>query len=165
LKAAFKRLTVGFDRLDAVIDKRIQLAVKEAGLTADVARCQAIEGIGPLTAVALVMSFLRGNFRSSDAFIAFIGMDVRVRDSGKQRGQRKLSKRGNSEVRRLLFTAAMAASRSPTWAPTYQGYRKRGLTAIEGFVILGRKLARIAFALMKNQTTYEPARKNACIPT
>nr|WP_255461667.1 hypothetical protein [Alcanivorax xiamenensis] len=28
------------------------------------------------------MAFLRGDFKNSDAFVAFLGLDVRVRDSG-----------------------------------------------------------------------------------
>ena len=49
-----------------------------------------------------------------------------------------------------------AASRSATWQPFYQRYRDRGLSRIHSLVILARKLARVAFALMKNQTTYQP---------
>ena len=38
-----------------------------------------------------------------------MGLDVRVRDSGTFRGRRKLTKKGDPEVRRLLYNAAMAA--------------------------------------------------------
>ncbi|WP_355661033.1 transposase [Halomonas salifodinae] len=36
-----------------------------------------------------------------------------MRDSGTQRGRRKLTKQGDPEVRRLLYNAAMAAIRQP----------------------------------------------------
>jgi transposase len=39
----------------------------------------------------------------ADACIAFLGLDVRVRDSGAWRGRRKLTKKGNPELRCLLF--------------------------------------------------------------
>ncbi|MGM0988819.1 MAG: transposase, partial [Pseudomonadota bacterium] len=77
----------------------LRAIVREAGLRHQVARCQAIEGVGELTATALVMAFLRGDFRRSDAYAAFLGLDVRVRDSGKQRGRRKLTKKGDPEIR------------------------------------------------------------------
>jgi len=112
--------------------------------------------VGELTATALVMAFLRGDFQRSDAYVAFLGLDVRVRDSGKQRGRRKLTKKGDPEIRRLLHNAAMAASRQPTWKDTYQRYRARGLKTTQALVILARKLARIAFSLMKHQTEYRP---------
>lgn len=144
------------ERIDRALQKRLRTAVREAGLSNEVARCQAIEGVGPLTATGLVMAFLRGEFRSADAFIAFLGLDVRVRDSGKQRGRRKLTKKGDPEIRRLLHNAAMAARRSSQWAAIYQGYLDRGLKTTQALVILARKLARIAFALMKNKTDYQP---------
>ena len=68
--------------------------LEEAGLTAQSKRCQTVEGIGPLTAAALNMAFLRGEFRNSDAFIAFIGLDVRLKESGRYSGRRKLTKQG-----------------------------------------------------------------------
>lgn len=165
LKAAFQRLMAQIDRLDQLIQKRLDQAVQQAGLHDEVARCRAIEGVGPLTAVALVMAFLRGDFRNSDAFIAFLGLDVRVRDSGRQRPRRRLSKRGDPEVRRLLHNAAMAARRSPVWSHRYEAYRQRGLKTTEGLVILARKLARVAFALMKNQTSYQPRPLPPCATT
>ncbi|MEZ5521767.1 MAG: transposase [Dokdonella sp.] len=101
------------------------------------------------------MLYRRGPFHSADAYIAFMGMDVRVRDSGRSRGRRKLTKKGDSELRRLLYMAAMTACRSSTWKPFYQRALARGLTRIQALVALARKLARIAFALFKNQSVYQ----------
>lgn len=154
LKTALKSLLKQIDRIDALIQKRLREAVLAAGLQNPVRRCQAIDGIGELTATALVMAFLRGDFRNSDAFIAFLGLDVRVRDSGKQRGKRKLTKQGDTEVRRLLHCSAMSGARHPTWKARYQGYLDRGLKTTQALVILARKLARVAFALMKHQDQY-----------
>src|SRR5690554_1294014 len=151
-----KRLIAQLTRIDQIIQKRVRTIIREAGLSQQVARCQAIEGVGELTAAALVMTFLRGDFRHSDAFVAFLGLDVRVRDSGKQRGRRKLTKKGDPEVRRLLHNASMAASRQPAWKMTYQRYLARGLKTTQVFVILARKLARIAFSLMKHEVEYCP---------
>lgn len=156
LKPHLKRLIAQLTRIDQVIQARLRAIVREAGLSHQVARCQAMEGVGELTATALVMAFLRGDFRHSDAFVAFLGLDVRVRDSGKQRGRRKLTKKGDPEIRRLLHNAAMAASRQPMWKDTYQRYRGRGLKTTQALVILARKLARIAFSLMKHQAEYRP---------
>lgn len=138
------------------LEQQLLLAAKQADLTAPLQRCQAIEGIGPLTATALVMAFLRGEFRHSDAFIAFLGLDVRVRDSGTYSGRRRLSKQGDAETRRLLHNAAMAASRTATWKPVYQRYVARGMKRTQALVALARKLARVAFALLKHNAEYQP---------
>lgn len=156
LKAQAEALFAQINAMDKALSKAMHRALRTSGWGDDLSRCQAVEGIGALSATALVATFHRVPFRSSDAFIAFIGLDVRVRDSGRYRGQRKLTKHGDSEIRRLLYNAAMAARRSPTWEPFYQRCLARGLSATQALVILARKLARIAFALMKNQSEYHP---------
>ncbi|MBA1146495.1 transposase [Ectothiorhodospiraceae bacterium WFHF3C12] len=166
LKSSAQAVLRQLNRLDALIQKRLRQALTEHGWLADARRCQAVEGIGEITAAALTMSYNRGAFVSADAFIAFIGMDVRVRDSGRSKGKRKLTKQGDPELRRLLYLAAMTASRSATWQPVYQRYLARGMSPIQAFVALGRKLARIAFSLMKYQTNYAPKlAHNACAET
>lgn len=154
LKAAFETFVKSIDRLDQLIQKKIKEVLREAGLQEQVARCQAVEGIGFLTAAALVMAFMRGEFKSSDSYIAFLGMDLRVSDSGQKNGRRRLTKRGCSEIRRLLHNAAMAASRSAAWKGLYEQHRSTGKATTQALVILARKLARVAFALMKNQDEY-----------
>lgn len=71
-----------------------------------------IPGVGPLIALAMVAIYHGGAFRSADAFIAFMDLDVWVRDSGQSRGRRKLTKKGDPELCRLLFNAAMWGRRS-----------------------------------------------------
>ena len=101
----------------------------------------------------------------ADAFIAFMGMDVRVRESGQWRGRRKRTKKGGPEIRRRLFNAAMQARRSPLWEPYYLALRQRGLSVTAAFVALGRKLARVCFALLKNGTEFNPNLRSEACPT
>lgn len=154
LKSACKRLNKQIMDIERSIERRLKEAMAEVGWWPDARRCKAIEGIGDLTAVALANTFHRGQFKNSDAFVAYLGMDVRVRDSGKQVGRRKLTKKGDPELRRLLYNAAMSARRTTAWAGVYETYLNQGLKTTQAFVKLARKLARIAFALMKNQSTY-----------
>lgn len=154
LKASTQAMLARMTHLLHLIDQHIARAMERVGWRADALRCQGMEGVGPVTAAALTFIFHRGAFKSADAFIAFIGMDVRVRESGTFSGRRKLTKKGDPEVRRLLYMAAMTACRSATWKPFYLRAMARGLSHIQALVALGRKLARIAFALLKNQTDY-----------
>lgn len=150
--ALFRQLA----QLDRLIQKHLHQRLRAAGWADEALRCQAIEGIGPLTASALTAAFHRGAFRSSDAFIAFLGLDVRVRESGRSHDRRRLSKKGDPELRRLLYLAAMQAAHQPAWHGFYQRHLDRGLTKIQALVALARKLARVAFALLKNHTLYVP---------
>ena len=140
------------------MERALKAEAKQLGWTNQVRRCQAIPGVGPLTALAMVATYHRGQFRSADAFIAFMGMDVRVRDSGKFRGRRKLTKKGDSELRRLLFNAAMQGRRNALWEPYYLALRARGMSTTAAFVALGRKLARVCFALLNNEAEFDPTR-------
>ena len=145
-----------FKQADQAIQKLLRKVSKEAGIEENIDRCKAIEGVGELTATGLATTFMRGDFANSDAFIAFLGMDLTVDDSGKKNGPRYLTKKGDPEVRRLAYNAAMAACRSARWKPFYESYLARGFSKTQALVALARKLCRVAFALMKNQSEYQP---------
>ncbi len=155
-----------FTRLLERIDQRIQRAIQALGWADDYQRCLSIPGIGPLNAAILVTAYHRGVFASSDSFVAFIGLDVRLRESGRYKGQRKLTKRGEAEIRRLLYCAAQPARSYPPFSAYYQRQIDKGLPKIAAKVILARKLARIAFALMQNQAHFvkKPQETLACLP-
>lgn len=147
--------TQGLDRVIAKVDRQLRSLARELGWEADLERCRSIPGIGELNALALLASFRRGDFQRSDQFVAYLGLDVRVRDSGKSRGRRKLSKRGNPELRRLLYNAAMSASRTRHFKAFYERYRARGLSTTASAMALARKLVRIAFALLTKGDKFE----------
>ena len=113
LQADVDTLLKNLDPLVHKIDRALIAEAERLGWASQVAHCRALPGLGPLTALALVALYHRGEFVRADAFIAFMGLEVRVRGSGQWRGRRKLTKQGDPEVRRLLFNAAMQARRSP----------------------------------------------------
>lgn len=153
VQAVFKRLQT----LEQVIEKQLAAHIDEQGWTSTLRRCQSIYGIGFLSAAALVIAYHRGPFRKADAFVAFLGLDVRVRQSGRFEGQRKLSKQGDAEYRRLLHNAARAAAQGHQ-RPYYQRLLARGLKPTQAHVAVARKLARIAFGLMTHDVDYDPKR-------
>ena len=119
-------------------------------------RLRTVVGFGPLLSTSLAHALTRHPFARSDAFIAYVGYDPRARDSGQKHGRRRLSKHGPAELRRLLFTAALSACKTALWRPFYQRYRERGLPTTAAVVILARKLARIAFSIVKHGTQFDP---------
>ncbi|WP_415756263.1 IS110 family transposase [Pseudomonas sp. LT1P18] len=155
LKAAFAEQVKSMQQLETLIEKTINDQLKEAGLLGQLKRCLKVEGIGFLTGARLITAFQRGDFRNADAFIAFLGMDLRVSKSGQKDGRRSLTKRGDPEARRLLHNAAMSASRTKAWKGFYEAQRARGFSTTEALVMLARKLARVAFALLKGQSEYQ----------
>ena len=150
-KAFFTSLKQLLQRFDG----RIKLLIRELGWWADYERCRSIPGIGPLNAAALVSVYHRGAFASANAFVAFIGFDVRLRESGKYKGKRKLTKRGEGEVRRLLYCATKPAQSYAPFDRYLTNHLDRGLSKIAAKVCLARKLARIAFALITKQQSFK----------
>jgi transposase len=156
LKSAFAEQVASMQRLETLVEKMINDQLNEAGLLTQLKRCTKVEGIGFLTGARLIVAFQRGDFRNADAFIAFLGMDLRVSQSGLKDGRRSLTKRGNPEARRLLHNAAMSASRTAAWKGFYEEQRAKGFSTTQALVILARKLARVVFALLKGQSEYQP---------
>ncbi|MCJ2369760.1 transposase, partial [Pseudomonas sp. RGM 3321] len=82
LRTAFAHQVNSMKRFEALVEKKIRDVLQEAGLMRQVNRCMKVEGIGFLTAARLVTSFQRGEFSGANAFIAFLGLDLRVSKSG-----------------------------------------------------------------------------------
>ena len=99
-------------------------------------------------------------FSHPDQFVAYIGLDVQVSDSGNHRGHRRLTKHGDAELRRLLYNCALASLRSRTKLFTAQYERElgKGLSKTAALCVLARKLARICWSLHHHKTTFNPAR-------
>jgi transposase len=115
----------------------------------------AIPGVGLITSSYLLVMLMSGEFKSSDAFVAFLGLDIRVRQSGKKIGRSCLSKRGDPEARRLLYLAARATCRKDgPFSELYLRYLKNGMSKIGAGAAVARKIARCAWALYSKNQPY-----------
>ena len=143
------------NRLIQRIDQRTKTLIRQLGWMAEYRFCDSIPGIGAVNATALVATYHRGAFASADAFVAYIGMDVRIRESGHYKGKRKLTKQGESEIRRLLYCASIPARSHARFARHHQRQLEKGLSKIAANNVVARKLARIAFSLMDNRQMFD----------
>lgn len=158
LDAAVQQLAQAFEALLEAIDGRIQAVMAScAELRCAQQRLQSIVGIGPQSSAMLASLLERIPFASADALVAYSGLDPRPHDSGRSRGRRRLSKRGQPALRRQMYMAAMSASHTKVLRPLYQQLRERGFKTTEAMVILARKLLRIAFAVWKSGKPFDPA--------
>ncbi len=154
VRLSIKALLTQFQQLLDRIDRQVIVLIKELNWWSDYLYCFSIPGIGLGNASALVAAYHRGSFAGSDAFISYLGLDVKIRDSGYFKGRRKLTKRGEPELRRLLFCASQGARSYHRFADYHQRQLDKGLSKIAARVILSRKLARIAFTLMRNEEMF-----------
>jgi transposase len=137
------------------IDARIAQLLSQSQ---DAGRLLKVPGFGSLVTAGLLCLLDRYQFASADAFVAYLGLDPRPNDSAKRKGTRYLSCEGDSSVRRLLFNAAMAGSRTPSWKPYYQKQRDKGLAATPALLILATKMARTAWSMHKHQAEFHSLR-------
>lgn len=159
LQPQVQRLRQQFDELLKQIDRQIDTqAASEAPLAQGRKLLRTITGYGPQASALLAALFSRLHFANADAVVAYAGMDLRANDSGDRHGRRRLSKRGNSTLRRALYLAAFSASRSKAFKPTYQAIIQRGLAPTQAFNILGRKLLRIGWAIWSSRKAFDPSR-------
>jgi len=154
VKVSIQGVLTQFQHLLLRIDRQILTLIRELGWWSHYQYCLSVPGIGSANASALVTAYHRGAFSGSDAFISYLGLDVRIRESGHFKGRRKLTKRGEPEIRRLLFCASHPARHYQRFADYYQRQLDKGLSKIAARMILGRKLARIAFTLMRNEEVF-----------
>ena len=159
LKCARNKTLQSLAALIAEIDSELKrLFAAHAALDTRRKHLQSITGIGFLNSVALAHRFDRTEFANSDAVVAAYGLDPRPRDSGNKTGRRYLTKQGNAEDRRLIYLAAQSAVKTRLFKPAYQALLARGLATTQAIIIIARKLLRIAFAVWKSNTPFDPSR-------
>jgi len=116
-----------------------------------------IKGIAEVTAAGLIGEV--GDFRqfkTLSEITKLAGLDLFEISSGKHRGQRRISKRGRSLLRKLLYYAALnMISRAGLMRQIYESYLQRGMLKMKALIAIARKLLRIIFALVRNQSEYQ----------
>jgi transposase len=124
-----------------------------------VVRLMAVEGVGPITATALVATVGDARqFRTGRELSAWLGLTPRQYSSGERTILLGISKRGDRYLRTLLIHGARSAlyyaarrhSRRSEWL---EGVRKRRGTNIAA-VALANKNARVLWALLRRGEDY-----------
>ena len=123
-------------------------------------RLATVPGIGPITASAIVASITDiGQFRSARHFAAWIGLTPRANSSGGKERLGRISKQGDSYLRRLLVVGATCVIRharnaskkgNATWVKALLARRPARLVTIAQ----ANKTARIAWAVLTRRTAY-----------
>jgi transposase len=154
--SSVKDLEAGFKAALAEVDKKIKLLAQSMPLYE---KLRKVDGIGPLGGAALTWVLSAFDFKDSDQCVSFLGIDVSVRESGKHKGKRMLTKRGPTFVRTSLFMGANSLRQLEELKPLFDHHKAKGLSATAVNIIVARKLVRIAFAIAtKPGATFE--RKN-----
>lgn len=145
-----------FDSLLQEMDRQVSaLLQQDERLAGKRAQLSTITGVGPQASALFVSLFSRIQFGNVNALIAYTGLDPRPNDSGNKVGRRRLTKRGNADLRRQLYLCAFAASHSKAFGPLYRSIKAKGFKPTEALIILGRKILRIMWAVWNSGKPFD----------
>ena len=142
-----------------VLDEQIEAAAAQS-LKREVERLLKIPGVGQVTATAAASRLTARKFESADKFIAYIGLDVDIIQSGTRRGQNGLTRQGDAELRRLFYLGAQATvmHKNSPFRARYLQEKERGRKHTAAVCIVARKIARTCWSLLAHNKDYEPDR-------
>lgn len=152
------------------LNRQIQEADRElaalAGTDPRVRRLRTAPGIGPVTAATFVATVDRvDRFAGPHQLEAYLGLVPRENSTGDQQRRGPITKAGNGRLRWLLIEAAWSIVNYPkpetaalrAW--TLRIATRRGRP--RAVVALARRLAGILFAMMRDETVYDPNRRTS----
>ena len=160
-RTLFARLFVHYRALDRHVDEMEREINAWHRESTDSQRLQAIPGIGPLTASALVASIGNAHaFRNGRQFAAWLGLVPRQCSSGGKNMLLGISKRGDTYLRTLLIHGARAVlqmlHKHPDQADGWLARMTKRRHSNVAAVALANKNARTVWALLAHGREYQP---------
>jgi transposase len=118
-----------------------------------------IPGVGLLTAATIVAE--TNGFAAIEnikQLTSYAGLDVRIAESGKWKGKSKISKRGNSYIRKALFMPSLSKiSHDQSTKQFFDRLKQKKGIGMVATIAVERKLLGLMFSLWKKEEMYRIA--------
>jgi len=141
------------DGLIAEIEREMEITLQRIPYST---KLLSIKGLGTVSVAGLIGEigdFSR--FTTQSEIIKLAGLNLYEISSGKRQGQRRISKRGRSLLRKILYFSALQTIRkNGVLHEYYQRLVSRGMKKIVALVAASRKLLRIIFALVRDDSEF-----------
>ena len=115
-----------------------------------------IKGLGVVSVAGIigeVGDFMK--FGSQSEIMKLAGLDLYEISSGKRRGERRISKRGRSLLRKILYYASIQTIRENGIMCEYYAHLiSRGMKRMMALIAIARKLLRIIYAIVRDNSEY-----------
>ena len=120
-----------------------------------------IPGVGSVTGAVIVAKIGRiERFEDAGKLVAFAGIDPVIKESGKTRSERSISKRGDSMLRTAIYQSTLVATRcNPVISDYYHRLVERGMPKKKALVAASRKMCHIIFSVMHSNRPFEVPEK------
>jgi transposase len=132
----------------------------EMGSTLERIPCSAkllsIKGLGVVSVAGLIGEVGDfSKFSTQSEIMKLAGLDLYEISSGRRKGQRRISKRGRSLLRKILFYAAIQMIRkNGIMYDYYTRLTGRGMEKMRALIAVSRKLLRIIHAILRDNRDY-----------
>ena len=149
LKKLIKELEKGIENINRAIARLIR---EDETLKDRVGKILKIKGVGIKT-VAVLLAETNGfeTFENQGQLVSYSGYDIVENQSGKYHGKTRMSKKGNSHIRRAMHLPAFGVVRfeQGPFKNLYYRLISRGRTKMQAYVAVQRKLLILIWALWK----------------
>jgi transposase len=99
------------------------------------------------------------DFNSARQIKRYSGQNIRIRESGKYKGQRKLSKKGRPRLRLILSQSIFhLVKKDRMLGAYYHSLKQRGMKGPKAMSVVSRKVIDILFALSRPGTVFDEQR-------
>ncbi len=116
-----------------------------------------IPGIGPIHG-SIILGKIGdiSRFENAEKLVAFTGIDPVIKESGKQRSHRSISKRGDSLLRKAIYMSTVLAMRiNPVISEFYHRKVDGGMPKKKAIVAASRKQCHIIWSVWFNNKPFE----------
>jgi len=154
LEAKIRFLDVQIEDVEGDIEKLIE---NDILLSKKVKKVLTIPGVG-INTLAPIIAETNGfaAMENIKQLTCYSGYDIRIRESGKWKGKNKISKKGNSHIRAVLFFPACTASKhNKPLKKCYERIKEAKKIPMVANTAVQRKLLGLVFTLWKNDTVYD----------
>jgi transposase len=142
---------------------------KQSKLIADNCKLQEIDllksfkGIADYSAIGLLIYIGDvENFTSSGKLSSFSGLHPTWKQSGDGTFGMHISKKGNKEIRALLYCVALSAiCYNPLIKDIYRRHVSKGMNKTSAIVVCMHKILRIVYGMLKNKEKFNPEKDRA----
>ena len=162
-KAVIKQLKKLIETLDRQIEETGEAINKHLYSKAEVAQkvnqLTSIKGVGIIT-IATILAETNGFslFKNIPQLVSYAGYDVVENQSGKRTGKTRISKKGNSRIRRSLHLPTFNLIRYDVgnFKPFFERILAKHNQKMKAYVAVQRKLLILIYTLWKKNEEYKP---------
>ena len=155
---AYKQEIKHLDKMIEMLERELEDLIDQH-YRDEVKRLKSIIGVGNRLSSVILSYFGKfEKFENAKQVISYSGLEPTIKQSGTSIAkQGRISKKGNRYLRKILYMAAMNAYRyNPGCKDLFTRLKERGKPFKVAIIAVANKLLRQIFAIMKNETFFDP---------